>query len=262
MNDDIIDDLRTRLFGKLDANSISIVIIELNQLINDYNNEEDNTNQNSLDLLNLFLSSKRLEGCSEKTLTYYQATITMLIEKIHKPIVYICTDDIRHYLSEYQTSRNSRKITIDNIRRIFSSFFSWLEDEEYIIKSPVRRIHKVKFGRTVKDTFSDEELEIIRDSCSNIRNLSIIDTLTSTGIRVGELVRLNISDINFNERECIVFGKGESERKVYFDAKTKLHLLDYLSQRTDNDPALFVTLHKPTVRLTSPMLNFDNEGRF
>ena len=250
MNKAIKDDLKTRLIGKIDDNCLSIVMVQLTQLLNEYDANEMGTDTDSGIILHSFLSSKRLEGCSERTLTYYETTIDMMLKKVSLPVVKIGTDDIRQYLSEYQSERGSSKVTIDNIRRIFSSFFSWLEDEEYILKSPVRRIHKVKFGRTVKDTFSDEELEKIRDGCDNIRNLSIIDTLSSTGIRVGELVRLNRSDIDFNERECVVFGKGESERKVYFDARTKLHLQEYLKQRTDDNPALFVTLHKPIRRIS------------
>ncbi len=251
MQSTLISNLRTNLSGKLDADSISIVIIELSKLLNKQKltKSQNDINGNNR-LLEMFLSSKRLEGCSEKTLNYYQSTIVMFLDRTGSPIVDITTEDVRLYLSDYQSERNSSKITIDNIRRIFSSFFSWLEDEEYISKSPVRRIHKVKFGRTVKDTFTDEELEKMRDACDNIRNLSIIDTLISTGMRVGELVRLNRADIDFNERECIVFGKGDCERRVYFDARTKLHLLEYLNKRTDDNPALFVTLHRPVRRIT------------
>lgn len=101
----------------------------------------------------------------------------------------------------------------------------------------------------VKDTYSDENLEIMRDDCANLRDLAMIDLLNSTGMRVGELVRLNIEDIDFNERECVVFGKGDKERKVYFDAKTKIHLQKYLNSRNDDNKALFVTLLKPYNRL-------------
>ena len=200
-------------------------------------------------LLDIFLSSKRVEGCSEKTLKYYQITTEKLIETLNKPIIDITTDDLRNYLSEYQEKNNSSKVTMDNMRRIFSSFFSWLEDEDYIIKSPVRRIHKVKCANIIKETFTDEALEILRDTCNNIRNLAMIELLSSAGIRVGELVLLNREDINFNERSCIVFGKGDKEREVYFDARTKLHLKQYLSMRKDGNKALFVSLKAPFNRL-------------
>ena len=153
-------------------------------------------------------------------------------------------------MTNYQEEHGSSRVTIDNIRRILSSFFSWLEDEDFIIKSPVRRIHKVKSASIIKETYSDESLELMRDNCDNLRDLALIDILASTGMRVGELVLLNKDDINFNERECVVFGKGDKERVVYFDARTKIHLQNYLDSRNDDNKALFVTLRKPFNRIT------------
>lgn len=200
--------------------------------------------------LELFLSAKRIEGCSEKSLKYYKATIETMLCEVNKNIKQIETDDIRVYLTNYQNKKKSSRVTIDNIRRILSSFFSWLEDEDYILKSPVRRIHKVKTASNIKETYSDETLELMRDNCNEIRDLAIIDMLASTGMRIGEMVLLNREDINFNERECIVFGKGDKERIVYFDARTKIHLQNYLNSRDDNNSALFVTLKHPFKRLT------------
>ena len=201
-------------------------------------------------LLNSFISAKKIEGCSDKTLTYYRNTIERLLVTLSLAICHITTTDIRTYLSDYQEEHQSSKVTIDNMRRIFSSFFAWLEDEDYIAKSPVRRIHKVKTDSLVKEVLSDEQLEQLRDSCTNKRDLAIIDILASTGIRVGELVKLNREDIDFHERQCVVFGKGNKERIVYFNARTKLHLQQYLNERTDDNPALFVSLHSPHTRLT------------
>lgn len=215
---------------------------------NKFNDFEFDIHQN-MDLLNVFISSKRVEGCSEKTLKYYDKTIKHMLNSINKRLDYITTDDLRNYLGNYRSNRLISKTTADNIRRILSSFFAWLEDEDYIIKNPVRRIKKIKKGRVVKDVLSDEHLELLRDNCDDIRDLAILELLISTGIRVGELVNLNIDDVNFNERECVVFGKGESEREVYFDAKTKIHLMNYLRTRNDNNPALFVSLKKPYTRL-------------
>lgn len=200
-------------------------------------------------LLQSFLAAKRIEGCSEKSLTYYKTTIETMLGKVDKQIQTIETDHLRNYLTEYQTRKKSSRVTIDNIRRILSSFFSWLEDEDYIIKSPIRRIHKVKTVSAIKETYTDENLEIMRDNCDSIRDLALIDMLSSTGMRVGELVLLNRKDINFEERECIVFGKGSKERMVYFDARTKIHLQSYLESRVDDDPALFVSLRAPYERL-------------
>ena len=202
------------------------------------------------DLLSLFLAAKRIEGCSEKSLKYYQAPTQAMLDGIGKPIKEIVTEDIRQYLTNYQRERHSSRVTIDNIRRILSSFFSWLEDEDYILKSPVRRIHKVKTASNIKETYSDETLELMRDSCSEMRDLAMIDLLASTGMRVGEMVLLNRDDVDFAERECVVFGKGDKERMVYFDARTKLHLQTYLDSRNDNNPALIVSLKAPFSRLS------------
>lgn len=209
--------------------------------------DNEMTNDN---ILSEFLSAKRIEGCSEKSLNYYCKTITAAMDGIGKGFKHITTDDLRAYLTDYQTEKKSSKVTMDNIRRILSSFFSWLEDEDYIIKSPVRRIHKVKTSKTIKETYTDENLELMRDSCENLRDLAMIDMLASTGMRVGEMVLLNRNDIDFNERECVVVGKGDKERMVYFDARTKLHLQNYLASRTDSNPALFVSLRSPHKRLT------------
>ena len=197
-----------------------------------------------------YLAAKRVEGCSEKTANYYEATITRFFEMVDKSILKVTTEDLRRYLTDYQIERNSSKVTIDNIRRIFSSFFAWLEDEDIIIKSPVRRIHKVKTPNNIKETYSDEELEKMRDHCSELRDLALIDVLASTGMRVGELVNLNKVDINFEERECVVLGKGNKERIVYFDARSKIHLSNYLLSRSDDNEALFVSLKQPYTRMT------------
>lgn len=208
--------------------------------------QENNSKRNYLEL---FLVAKRIEGCSDKSLKYYKATIERMVNAISKSVNHIDTDDIRNYLIKYQEQNKSSKVTIDNIRRILSSFFSWLEEEDYILKSPVRRIHKVRTGSNIKETYSDEVMELMRDNCSELRDLAIIDMLASTGVRVGEMVLLNRNDVDFNERECIVFGKGNKARVVYFDARTKIHLQNYLKSRNDNNLALFVSLKAPHDRL-------------
>ena len=202
------------------------------------------------DYLDLFVSAKRVEGCTERTIEYYRISIEKMFEVINLPVRRITTEMLRDYLTTYQIKNNCSKVTIDNVRRNLSSFFSWLEDEDHIIKSPIRRIHKVKTGTVVRETLSDEQIEVLRDGCHCKRDLAIIDLLYSTGMRVGELCNLDRDDINFNKRECIVYGKGNKERRVYFDAKAKLHLLRYLESRTDKCPALFVSLDAPYERLS------------
>lgn len=201
-------------------------------------------------LLQAFLTAKGVEGCSPKTLQYYEDTLARVLATIDKPIAAIESDDLRQYLNDYEITRHTSKVTIDNIRRIMSSFFSWLEDEDYIVKSPVRRIHRVKTAQAAKETLTDEELEALRDACKNKRDLALVDLLASTGMRIGELVRLDVADVNMQERECIVTGKGNKQRPVYFDARAKLHLMEYLETRADSDPALFVSLDSSASRVT------------
>ena len=213
------------------------------------NDGMDQSVPNNKKILSMFLDAKRVEGCSEKTLRYYESTLIKMFDELNMPMEYVKTEDLRDYLSDYRKKTGCSKSNIDNLRRIFSSFFSWLENEDYILKSPVRRIHKVKSEKQVKETYSDETLESLRDGCCCLRDLAMIDLLSSTGIRVSELVGLNRDDINFEDRECIVFGKGSKERPVYFDARTKVHLKNYLESRNDSNPALFVSLQNPHNRL-------------
>ncbi len=212
--------------------------------------EEEQRNKENAELLGAFISSKKVEGCSDKTIHYYKSSIEKLIATVKKNVCAISTNDIRCYLAEQQEQRGLSKVTIDNLRRIYSSFFSWLEDEDYITKSPVRRIHKVRTDALVKEVLTDENIEVLRDSCQELRDIAMIDLLLSTGMRVGELVKINREDIDFQERQCVVFGKGNKEREVYFNARTKVHLKKYLEQRTDDNPALFVSLNNPHTRLT------------
>lgn len=212
-------------------------------------NASDDSQDSNSELVTNFLSSKSVEGCSENTIAYYRSTINNALAKVDKKITHVTTDDLRNYLNNYQKESGASKVTVDNIRRILSSFYAWLEDENYIVKSPVRRIHKVKTGKTVKETYTDEALEEMRDHAGNSRDLAMIDLLASTGMRVGELVKLNRQDIDFQNRECVVTGKGDKQRKVYFDARTKIHLSRYLAERTDDNEALFVSLLAPSERL-------------
>ena len=242
----LINDILHDMSEVLSAKELYALQIVLQKKLNTQNQTYPYTN---IEYMDMFISAKRIEGCSERTLAYYKATIEHMLSIIVTPLRQVNTDDLRAYLAEYQLINNCSKTTVDNIRRNLSSFFSWLEAEDYIIKSPIRRIHKIRTGSKVKETLSEECIERLRDSCLHIRDLAIIDFLYSTGIRVGELVNLNISDINFEEKECIVYGKGNKQRKVYFDTKAKVHLKRYLEQRNDYNEALFVTLDSPFERL-------------
>ena len=252
MKEELLEDVMQHMLSYLDYAQMKQLRQVLEHVLYNYEvtdlekkpEKDDNDN-----LITKFIAAKRIEGCSEKTLKYYQTTIDAMVASLGKNVRHIHTEDLRTYLTEYQGKKQLSQVTIDNIRRILSSFFSWLEDEDYIIKSPVRRIHKVKTASSIKETYSDEDLEKMRDNCDELRDLAMIDILASTGMRVGEMVLLNRDDIDFSERECVVFGKGDKERIVYFDARAKLHLQEYLDSRTDDNPALFVTLRAPYERI-------------
>lgn len=251
MKDAFINDVIQKMMPHLECHQIKLL---KEALVSSFCGKEieviEPKYKNNNDLVDGFISAKRVEGLSEKSLNYYQKTIRVMYQKIGKSTNDITTDDLRLYLSDYQSVNGTSRITIDNIRRILSTYFSWLEDENYILKSPIRRIHKIKSAVVIKEVFTDEALEKMRDNCSNYRDLAIVDILASTGMRVGELVLLNKSDVNFLERECKVLGKGNKERIVYFDARTKIHLLNYLSTRRDDNNALFVSLNSPFKRIS------------
>ena len=251
MIENLINDIEQAMLGVLNNEQMSQLRKVLDYTFRDINVSSKNNEECSgnSELIDIFLSAKRVEGCSDKSMHYYRSTLNNAIRKIGKNIRHITTDDLRSYLNDYQLTSGATKVTVDNIRRILSSFFSWLEGEDYIVKSPGRRIHKVKVGKTVKETYSDEALEQMRDHCEGIRDLALIDLLASTGMRVGELVKLNRNDIDFENRECIVTGKGDKQRRVYFDARTKIHLQRYFAERIDDNPALFVSLLAPYDRL-------------
>lgn len=253
MKEELIRNVRTKMSDSLTENQlVQLHEVLLECLGNVKISPAGNTEyvQKNKDYLKMYLAAKKIEGCSEKTLTYYDATITKMIEKLNKNICYISTEDLRIYLADYQEVHKAGKVTIDNIRRILSGFFAWLEDENYIIKSPARRIHKIKTAQVIKETFTDENIELLKSVCTNMRDLALLEFLISTGVRVSEIIQLNRQDINFAERSCIVFGKGNKEREVYFDARTKFHLQVYLKSREDSNEALFVSRNKPHDRLS------------
>ena len=251
MRKELIEEVKMRMLPYLN----SVQMVKLSQVLEtvlqglDIETLEEEAKLDSDSLLAAFITAKKLEGCSEKTLAYYQKSIEAVLQAIGKEVRQITTDDLRAYLTRYQATNGVSKVTIDNVRRNLSSFFAWLEDEDFIIKSPVRRIRRIKTAKVIKETYSDENLEVMRDRCTNERDLALIDLLASSGMRAGELVKLNRADVDFEERECVVFGKGSKERYVYFDARAKIHLQNYLAARQDDNPALFVSLRAPYRRL-------------
>lgn len=254
MKSEVISVIKAEMINHLNASQMDRLDKVLTHAMLDVSiSKEDNTPIQAVvsnaELVAIFIDAKFLEGCSVKTMKYYRSTINKMLVSINKSAVAITTDDLRKYLSDYQKINDCSRSNLDNIRRILSSFFMWLENENYILKSPVRRIHKIRTTKLVKETITDEAMEILRDNVSHPRDLAIIDMLASTGIRVGELCKLNIKDIDFEKQECVVLGKGDKERTVYFDARAKVHLHNYLNTRKDENPALFVSLFKPYKRL-------------
>lgn len=255
MKNTIIQEIEQSLLNYLDNSQLDVLHMVLCRCLDKVeikmveNSDIHISEFTNMELINKFIAAKEIEGCSERTTKYYYATLIKMDSMITKNVTHLTTDDLRMYLTEYQKINNCSKASIDNIRRNLSSFFSWLEEENYILKSPMKRIHKIKTDKVIKETYSDETLELLRDNCNNLRDLAIIDLLSSTGMRVGELVRLNINDIDFENRECVVFGKGNKERPVYFDARTKIHLRNYINSRNDDNVALFVSLDAPHDRL-------------
>ena len=251
MNATFINEVLKQLEGKFDEKQLKTIERTLYRCLKNKEIREKKVvlPKDNNEALDFFIAAKKIEGCSIKSLNYYYTTLVKMLDKVNVIYFSITTEDIRTYLSDYQENSGVSKATIDNMRRIISSFFSWLENEDYIMKSPARRIRKVRVGKIVKEIYTEENIELMRQNCKNARDLAIIDMLYSTGMRVGELVRLNISDIDFENKECVVLGKGNKQRKVYFDAKTKIHLQQYLNSRKDTDPALFVSQLCPYNRL-------------
>lgn len=243
------DETKVQILVRMQSHLTGAQLKQLTRVLNELPEGKD-SKYGDIDYLEAFLKSKEVEGCSPKTLSYYRATIEHMEKQLRKEPTSITTEDLRQYLRDYELKRQSSKVTIDNIRRILSSYFSWLEDEDYIVKTPVRRIKHIRVPQLIKETFTEEQLEVMRTACDEHRDLAIVDLLASTGMRIGELVRLNINDIDFVERECIVTGKGNKQRPVYFDVRTKLHLLKYLKTRNDANPALFVSLDSSSTRLS------------
>ena len=219
----------------------------------------DNSTRDNKNLVKQFISAKRIEGCSRRTEEYYFSTLNFFEKTINCNIKNVDTNKIREYLINYQKLNNCSNVTLDTVRRILSSFYKWLEEEDFILKSPMKRIHRIKTPIVLKPAFSDEQIEVIRKTAAqNNRDIAIIDILLSSGIRVSELVRLNRSSINLNSRTCVVFGKGSKQRETYFDVRTKIELENYLKTRKDKNRALFVSSHKKSKHGTYSRLTINS----
>ena len=246
MNTEIINKIKLRMVGELLPEQLKKLEEVLMEILENEKVPEKSIKDNK-NLVKQFISTKRIEGCSKRTEDYYFSTLSFFEKNIKCDILFADTNTIREYLINYQKINNCSNVTLDTVRRILSSFYKWLEEEDYIIKSPMKRIHRIKTPIIIKAAFSEEQIEVIRKTAAqNTRNLAIIDIRLSSGIRVSELVKLNRSSINLNSRTCIVFGKGAKQREIYFDVRTKIELENYLKTRKDKNRALFVTERKKT----------------
>ena len=244
MDSEVAFKIKARMQDSLLPEQMKKLEVVLSEILGKEKHAYDPTKEND-DVIQQFLSAKRIEGCSKRTEQYYSTTLYFFKNKIKCNICTTDTNSIREYLLNYQKINNCSNLTLDNVRRILSSFYNWLEEENFIIKSPMRRIHKIKTPTVIKPALSDEQIEVIRKSASqDKRNIAIIDMLLSSGIRVSELIGLNRSSIDLNSRSCIVFGKGAKQRETYFDVRTKIELENYLKTRKDDNDALFITSRK------------------
>lgn len=201
-------------------------------------------------ILKLYIASKRLENCAESTLLAYNRCITLLFQGINKKIHEITTNDLRYYLAIYQEQRKISLAYLETLRHNISGFFSWATDEGYINRNPARRLKRVKVPQKIKKPYTAEEREHLKDVAKTERDVAIMELLYSTAGRIGEVVALNRDDVDFVNREIIIYGqKGKKERKVYLTEGCVYHLKKYLESRDDNNPALFVRGRKPYNRL-------------
>lgn len=202
-------------------------------------------------VLRLWLATKRLENCSTGTLENYQRCIAMLMQGIGKQLRDITTNDLRYYLALYQERRGIGLAYLETLRHYISSFFTWCQDEGYILHNPARRLARVKVPKKIKQPYTAEEREIMRCHATRERDLAIMEVLYSTAARVGEIVALNRSDVSFKGKDIIIYGqKGKAERVVYLTDTAAYHLKKYLDSRADDSPALFVSCRAPYKRLT------------
>ena len=201
------------------------------------------------DYLQEFLDVKALEGCSKATIENYKFNLNKFLLGVGKDPTEIATQDIRKYLADYKRERGVSNTTLDNMRRVFQSFFTWMHREGYVLKDPCAAVNKIRADKIIKNPYSDEEMELMREAAKNLREKAIIEVLYSTGMRIGELEKLNKDDIDFVNGKAIVFGKGAKEREVYFNVKAQLALKKYLENRNDTNEALFVGLQSPYNRL-------------
>ncbi len=241
LNDEQLRKLENVLYIKLHG-------MELHKEVTDVVVVEDEWER----MLKIFLASKRVENCSEGTISGYRRCIQKFHDALPgKKISEISPMDVRWYLGIFAENHNASPCYLDNMRRIFSSFFGWLLAEEYINSNPLKRVSKIKVPKKVKRTYTGEEREMLKCHAKCERDVALLDFLYSTALRVGEVTSVDRKDVDFRTRGITVYGKkGKKERIVYINEECAYHLKNYLDSRKDDNPALFVTNLKPHNRMS------------
>ncbi|AUN10662.1 site-specific tyrosine recombinase/integron integrase [Clostridium botulinum] len=197
--------------------------------------------------LQIYLASKKLDGLSKKTLKNYEYNLLIFASHLRKPLAIINTMDLRMFLAV--RCKNMKPSSMNGQISILKSFFGWLATEEYIPKNPAAKLKQTKEPKRVRKPLTKEEIELLREACETDRQKALVEFTISTGCRLSEIVEVNKDDINWHEMSLFVVGKGDKERKVYFNTKAKILLKKYLLTREDGNPALFVTSKRPYNRL-------------
>lgn len=252
--EEITQTVMMKLHNALDVDQLRATQDALTMVLHRYTISENKgeivpyTEDQNAAIVNHYIMVKTIEGLSNKTLRYYRCEILKFLTAMNKPVSSVSTNDIRYYLA-VKMKNGVSKTTADNTLRILRTFFKWTAAEEIIKKDPTLTIKKIKFDKLIKKPFSESELEQLRASMKSTRDKAILEFLFSTGARVSEVAALNKADVDFVKEQCIVFGKGHKERYVYLNAKCIFWLQRYLSERNDQNEALFVSENEPHHRL-------------
>lgn len=256
MKDDIVQEVVLKMSSDLSDKQLRKLGEVLSVCVKDYtftkNTEIACYEQTDWEkILKIFIASKGLKNCSQGTRYNYYSRLRNLMTMLGKNIADITTNDLRYYLAMYKETHKISDSYIDTIRRYISSFFSFCQIEGYITTNPAERLEKVKVPKILKNAFSQRDLVILKENAECIRDLALIEVLYSTAGRVGEVIALNKSDINFATGQVNLYGfKGKAERIVYLTEEAMYYLEKYLNSRTDSNEALFVGLREPYNRVT------------
>lgn len=259
---DIVNNIILEMSNYIDKNTIDILQKTIEEQLVFVNMEEITTlpaviktsvqerNKYFIDLMEV-----KKKNLTPETKKQYRDAVTRLINLIEKPLTEMDTIDIDYYLHWYEKrhiyeGKKNKATTCNNERRFLSAFFTWMRKEKFILYNPVETTEPLKEVREPIDYFSLSQMEDLRCGCRDPRDRAILEVFRSTGARIGEIVSINISDIDFNTGDAIVKNeKNNNYRTLYIDEIAMRYLKKYLDTRTDNNEALFVWDKKPYCRL-------------